>query len=72
MGMAYKYSSINDAKLDLFKIGLEIKQGLPPEIGPLTFTFVGNGNVSQGAQHMLNCLPVEMVLAKDLAQVSKG
>ncbi|KAL3894789.1 MAG: hypothetical protein SGCHY_005070 [Lobulomycetales sp.] len=71
IGMAYKYPSLHDAKLDLFKVGLDIKSGLSPELGPLTFTFIGDGNVSQGAQHMLSCLPVEMVKANDLAEISQ-
>jgi hypothetical protein len=42
IGMAHNYPSIHDARLDLFKLGLEIKaNGLPKEINPLVFTFVG-------------------------------
>lgn len=39
---------------------------MPRDLGPLVFTFTGDGNVTRGALHMFSCLPNEMVAAKDL------
>lgn len=52
------YDSLEEAKEEIRKVGLEIAaKGLPEEICPLTIGFTGYGNVSQGAQEIANLLP---------------
>jgi len=54
----YKYSSVEEAKEVLKKIGDQIlSTGLPDEILPLTVGFAGYGNVSKGAQEFFDILP---------------
>ena len=57
---AYCYSSLNHAKESMREIGRAISQnGIPPGLHPLTVGFAGYGKVSQGAQEMLDLLPVK-------------
>ncbi|KAF3855287.1 hypothetical protein F7725_023342 [Dissostichus mawsoni] len=44
---------------------------MPKSIGPVTFCFTGTGNVSKGAQDILNELPVEYVEPHELKDVSE-
>ncbi len=65
--MSYKYPSLLEMRTDLCRIGQMIKDnGLPENLGPLVFTFTGDGNVSQGAKHIFDCLPVEWVKPSQL------
>ena len=53
-----EYDGLNDATNHLRFIGDRIRQeGLPPEICPLVVGFAGYGNVSRGAQEVLETLP---------------
>ncbi|KAJ3386881.1 hypothetical protein HDU92_002229 [Lobulomyces angularis] len=63
VGMSYQYSSLEEAKLDITKVGKIIKEnGLPKTLGPLVFTFTGSdGNVCKGALEIFQCLPHEFV-----------
>jgi len=55
---AYQYTSLEDAKAHIRKIGEMIAEnGLPEELVPLTVGFLGYGNVSKGAQEMFDLLP---------------
>ena len=55
---AYEYSSVEDAKGHIAKIGGEIEEsGFPPELAPFVFAFAGYGNGSQGAQEIFDLLP---------------
>jgi len=55
---SHTYDSLEEAKEDIRKVGLEIAaKGLPDEICPLTIGFTGYGNVSVGAQEIANLLP---------------
>lgn len=61
------YDSVQDAKDKISKIGEQIaKEGLPDEISPLIFGVLGYGNVSKGAQNILNCLPVQQLEPDEL------
>ena len=52
--------------------GYEIALGLlPKSIGPLTFVFMGSGNVCQGAMDVIKHLPVTYVDPKDLRFVAE-
>mmetsp|Transcript_54656 Transcript_54656/g.127824 ORF Transcript_54656/g.127824 Transcript_54656/m.127824 type:complete len:1057 (-) Transcript_54656:87-3257(-) len=46
--------------------------GTPPELGPLTFAFLGDGKVSKGAQAIFRELPHEMVAPEDLPELVTG
>ena len=60
---AFRYADTEDAKARLAAgVGAAIEaQGLPEELVPMVFGFAGYGNVSQGAQEVLDVLPVETV-----------
>ncbi len=55
---AYTYDSLAQAQAQLREIGRQIvEQGLPAIVSPLVVGFTGYGNVSQGAQAILDLLP---------------
>jgi len=59
---AYQYSSLEEAKKQISKIGEIISEkGLPKELTPLTVGFLGYGNVSKGAQEMFDLLPFKTI-----------
>lgn len=65
--MSYAYPSLESIKMHLQKIGEVIStDGLPRAFGPLIFVFTGNGNVSQGAQHVFQSLPHTYVKPSEL------
>ncbi|KAG0096191.1 hypothetical protein BGZ93_004881 [Podila epicladia] len=71
VGMAHNYKSLASAKLALQTLGNTIAdEGTPKEFGPMTFTFTGGGNVSQGAQSVFKSLPHEFVDPKDLPKIA--
>jgi len=59
---AYKYLSMGRAKDAFRELNHELGKGkLPPELRPLIFGFAGYGNVSKGAQVILDILdPIEL------------
>ncbi|XP_022109027.1 alpha-aminoadipic semialdehyde synthase, mitochondrial-like isoform X2 [Acanthaster planci] len=71
---AHNYRNTGMAMQAVRDAGYRIALGeLPHSIGPLSFVFMGSGNVSQGAQEVIADLPVEYVEAKDLrSAVEKG
>jgi len=76
---AYEYHSVEDIKSSLKKIGKDISEkGLPKEICPLVVGFTGYGNVSKGAQKILDCFPhieitpQELLILKDKKGFSKN
>ncbi|XP_005799818.1 alpha-aminoadipic semialdehyde synthase, mitochondrial [Xiphophorus maculatus] len=72
IGMAHNYRNVSQAIQAMRDCGYEISMGLMPRsIGPLTFCFTGTGNVSKGAQDMINELPVEYVEPHELKDVSE-
>jgi len=67
---AYEYDSLEDAKNHIKQIGDKVlKQGLPKELCPLIAGFAGYGNVSQGAQEIINLLPVKEITIDQLDDV---
>lgn len=51
----------------------ELKDGgLPAGIERLNFVFLGNGNVSQGAQEILKVFPVTFVSPKEYSDAARG
>lgn len=65
---AYMYSDLEHAKDAVERAGkrLQTSGGIPEELGPLTFVFTGNGNVSKGAQEIFKLLPHRMVHPSEL------
>jgi alpha-aminoadipic semialdehyde synthase len=56
------YKDINDAKNHLEEISKKIKQdGISDKISPLVIGFSGYGNVSKGAQEIIDILPFEEI-----------
>ncbi|XP_061780678.1 alpha-aminoadipic semialdehyde synthase, mitochondrial [Nerophis lumbriciformis] len=70
VGMAHNYRNVSQAIQAVRDCGYEISLGLMPKsIGPVTFCFTGTGNVSKGAQDIINELPVEYVEPHELKDV---
>lgn len=56
------YSDLDEAKDHLKKLGKKIEQeGVPESLAPLVVGFAGYGNVSQGAQEILDIFPVQEI-----------
>lgn len=71
---AHQYNSVEDAKEQIRKVGREIeKNGLPQALSPMVFGILGYGNVSGGAQQILDCLPTKRIEPSNLkALVESG
>ncbi len=66
------YESVVAAKEAVSKAGWAIKEkGLPPSLVPLVIGITGYGHTSQGAQEILDLLPIERVEARDLPTLFK-
>lgn len=64
---AFEYGGLPDAKDHLREIGKLIKGGgLPVELRPLVIGISGYGNVSKGAQEILDSLPFKEISASEL------
>lgn len=64
------YFDLKEAKEEITKVAEIIKKdGLPDKLFPLVFGFLGYGNVSQGAQMILDILPVKEIAPEDLAEL---
>lgn len=69
---AVNYASVQEGKDHLCQIGREIlDKGLPRELCPLVIGVLGYGNVSAGAQQIVDCLPLRRVAPKDLPFLAK-
>jgi saccharopine dehydrogenase (NAD+, L-lysine forming) len=70
---AHKYTSVADAQNHLKNVGKTIaEQGFPSELTPFTIGILGYGNVSQGAQQILDCLPTERVATNEIEALVHG
>ena len=68
----HTYSSLEEAENVLKEIAKNIQQyGLPKELTPLTVGITGYGNVSNGAQYILNLLPTTEITPDELLQLHK-
>jgi len=69
---AYEYDSMEETKEALRKIGKEVSErGLPDDICPLVVGFTGYGNVSKGAQEILDCFPFIEITPEKLLTLQK-
>ena len=67
---ALEYGTLEEAREELLAVGESIRaEGLPPSIAPLVFGFAGYGNVSRGAQEILEILPTTEVDPAGLADI---
>jgi saccharopine dehydrogenase (NAD+, L-lysine-forming) len=67
------YKNLADAKEHLKQIGDQIKKhGLHEVISPLVIGFAGYGNVSKGAQSILDVLPIEEIHPKQLEAIHEN
>ena len=65
------YAGLDDAKNHLRKIGEKIKnEGLPESISPIVVGFAGYGHVSNGAQEILDILPVKEIKPGELGKIN--
>ncbi len=69
---AWQYDSLDAARHELRSLGNEIREkGLGRETGPLVVGFTGFGNVSKGAQSVLEELPVEHIDLEQLLRLEE-
>lgn len=70
---AYHYRDLDDVREKLLRLGEAIRTGgLPGSVCPMVFGFAGYGNVSLGAQEIIDLLPVIDVAPADLAALFDG
>jgi alpha-aminoadipic semialdehyde synthase len=64
---AHQYESVEAARAHLTDIGDTIRKvGLPEALSPFTIGILGYGNVSGGAQQIVDCLPTERIPADEI------
>ena len=64
------YKNLDEIKEHLKKIGKKIQlNGLPESLTPLIIGFAGYGNVSKGAQEILDILPEEEISPKEMKKI---
>lgn len=69
----YEYPNIKDIKSHIKEIGNQIKtHGLPDEITPLIVGFAGYGNVSKGAQEIIDLFPFVEISPDEISSVVKN
>lgn len=66
----YQYENLESIKKNISEIGSEIEQkGLPNKIPPIIVGFTGYGNVSKGAQEILDLLPCITIKPDEIASI---
>ena len=66
---AHAYHSVEEIKAAIAEVGKSIAtHGVPAAIAPVVIGLTGYGNVSQGAQSIIEGLPLEYIAAERLAQ----
>lgn len=70
---AWEYKNLQECKDQLKVIGSKIESGgIPGWQGPIIMGFTGYGNVSQGAQEILDCFPVKSIAPEELEELCAG
>lgn len=68
MELAFHYRDLTHAVADVERVGREIgHHGLPKALSPFIIGITGYGNVSRGAQFVVNHLPTQSVAPEELA-----
>lgn len=66
---SHRYADLEEAKEAVREAGKRIAEtGLPESLAPLTIGITGYGHVSQGAQEIVDLLPVVQIAPADLAR----
>ncbi len=69
---AVYYRDIEEIKHHFIEIGRQIEsEGIPGSLAPLVIGFAGYGNVSKGAQELLDCLPVREIGPDQIESIEK-
>jgi alanine dehydrogenase len=69
----HTYHNLDEAKGALEQVRLQIEtQGLPEQMTPLIVGIAGYGNVSRGAQEMLDLLPITNIEPNQVASLATG
>lgn len=71
---SYMYRNLEEAEARVTSAGEMFARGnflSGADVGPLVFTFTGDGNVSHGALSVFQQLPHEMIDPEDLATVKR-
>jgi len=69
---AYRYDDLSHMESAVKRVGERIeKEGIPDSLVPLVCGFAGYGNVSRGAQHIFDLLPVIEIAPSDLPKLGK-
>jgi alpha-aminoadipic semialdehyde synthase len=67
------YKNLDEAKNHLKIIGERIKkEGYPEKLAPIVIGFAGYGNVSMGAQEVLDNFPVKEISPKNISEIQKN
>lgn len=68
----HNYNSLDEVKEVVSEIGNDIKKnGVHSDIHPLVVGITGYGNVSKGAQEILNLLPLEYIKPEELSELKE-
>ncbi len=68
---ARSYADLSGAREDLQRVAARIaEEGVPAEVHPLVVGFTGYGNVSGGAQEILDILPTRTIAPAEVAAVA--
>ena len=69
----HNYNSLEEAKAVIKEVGIDIAEnGLPEVLTPFVVGITGYGNVSKGAQEILELLPVKEISPADLLALRKN
>ncbi len=67
------YKNLTEIKETFHHLGIQIRnEGFPKEIVPVVIGFAGYGNVSKGAQEIIDLFPTKTVNPKDLPKIYKN
>jgi alpha-aminoadipic semialdehyde synthase len=67
------YKNLQDIKKHFTSVGKDIKtKGMPQVLAPLIIGFAGYGNVSMGAQEILDMLPVKEIKPEEIDSIYKN
>ncbi|MGC9334999.1 MAG: hypothetical protein ACP5JJ_12675, partial [Anaerolineae bacterium] len=70
--LTHAYRDLNEARVALTEVKVKIQtEGLPAAVTPLIVGVAGYGNVSRGAQEMLDLLPIIEVEPGEIADLSR-
>jgi alpha-aminoadipic semialdehyde synthase len=73
IGQAHTYPSLAAAEEQLREVGRALaRDGLPSSLGPVVIGLAGYGNVSRGAQHVLDLLQPHTVAPEELDRLAPG